>query len=138
MLSLNHKYPNKTAFITGAASGLGAAFSSILNKNGWKLHLSDVNLDILGNFRDTLENPEQTHIYQLDVSDKLSYETISDKIGKNIQQLDLLINNAGVGDGELFQEYKMDHWERMIRINLLGTYYGCHYMLPLIEKQKGT
>ena len=38
---------------------------------------------------------------------------------------------------ELFHDYPLDQWERMIRIDLLGVYYGCHYFLPFIEAQKG-
>ncbi len=133
---LNKKYPNKTAFITGAGSGLGAAFSKLLAANGWTLHLSDINMGSLESLKLTL-NSEKIHTYQLDVGDKLAYGNLADDLRKNGAKLNLLINNAGIGDGELFQDYKIDQWERMIRINLLGTYYGTHYLLPLIESQKG-
>ncbi|WP_436515199.1 SDR family NAD(P)-dependent oxidoreductase [Ekhidna sp. To15] len=133
---LNKKYPNKTAFITGAGSGLGAAFSKLLASNGWTLHLSDINPDSLESLKPSLEIGE-IHTYQLDVGEKMAYGNLADDLIKNGVKLDLLINNAGIGDAELFQNYQIDHWERMVKINLLGTYYGSHYLLPLIEAQKG-
>lgn len=137
MQALNSKYPSKIAFITGAASGLGAAFATLLSRHDWTLFLSDINLDTLEIFKTKLDNPDKAFVYQLDVSNKLAYEKLSDEISKKTDHIDVLINNAGIGDGELFQNYQMDHWERMIKINLLGTYYGCHYLLPLLEKEKG-
>ncbi|MEO9485751.1 MAG: SDR family NAD(P)-dependent oxidoreductase [Ekhidna sp.] len=137
MKELNSKYPNKTAFITGAGSGLGAAFATLLAKNGWTLHLSDINFDSLEEVKSKLTGESAIFLYQLDVGNKLAYEKVVEELGKNTSKLDLLINNAGIGDAELFQDYKLDQWERMIRINLLGTYYGSHYFLPLIERQRG-
>lgn len=133
---LNRKYPHKTAFITGAGSGLGAAFSKLLAANGWTLHLSDINLDSLESLKPSLDSME-IHTYQLDVGDKMAFGNLADDLTKKGVKIDLLINNAGIGDAELFQEYKLDQWERMIKINLLGTYYGSHYLLPMIEDQKG-
>ncbi|MEP1034834.1 SDR family NAD(P)-dependent oxidoreductase [Ekhidna sp.] len=134
---LNKNYPNRTAFITGAGSGLGAAFAKLLAANRWTLHLVDINLDLLENIKPELSNAVDIHIYQLDVSNKMAFEKVGEKLKRITDGLDLLINNAGIGDAELFREYKVDHWERMIRINLLGTYYGTHYLLPFIENQKG-
>lgn len=134
---LNQKYPNKSAFITGAGSGLGAAFATLLAKNGWTLHLSDINNDSLEQLKSTLEGAPDVYLYSLDVGKKLDFEKVADELGKKDAKVDLLINNAGIGDAELFHDYKLDQWERMIRINLLGVYYGCHYLLPLIEAQKG-
>ncbi|WP_425390304.1 SDR family NAD(P)-dependent oxidoreductase [Ekhidna sp.] len=136
---LNNKYPNKTAFITGAASGLGAAFARLLAENGWSLHLSDINIASLEELKIKLKGAKDVFTYELDVSDKLSYERTVEAIRKNTSQIDLVINNAGIGDGEFFQNYKSDLWERMIRINLMGVYYGCHYFVPwMIEQSNGT
>ncbi|WP_462252360.1 SDR family NAD(P)-dependent oxidoreductase [Ekhidna sp.] len=134
---LNQKYPNKSAFITGAGSGLGAAFATLLANNGWTLHLSDINYDSLEQLKPTLEKASDVFIYKLDIGNKLAFEKVVEELEKQNAKVDLLINNAGIGDAELFQDYKLDQWERMIRINLLGVYYGCHYLLPLIQAQKG-
>ncbi|WP_424963294.1 SDR family NAD(P)-dependent oxidoreductase [Ekhidna sp.] len=136
---LNSKYPNKTVFITGAASGLGASFARLLAENGWSLHLSDINSSGLEALKVKLKEAREVHIYELDVSDKLSYQRTVEAIQKNTSVVDLVINNAGIGDGEFFQDYKPDLWERMIQINLIGVYYGCHHFIPwMINQSSGT
>jgi len=135
---LNQEYPGKTAVVTGAGSGLGVEFARILSANGWKLHLTDLNLEPLEKLKESLGGKE-VHTYAFDVSDRLSYERVSKEILEKAKNTDLLINNAGIGDGDFFQQYELENWERMIRINLLGTYYGCHYFAPyLINNKRGT
>lgn len=136
---LNSKYENKSAFITGAGSGLGAAFAKLLASNGWSLYLSDIQLSSLEEMKRSLDGAKEIFTYELDVSNKLNYEGVMDQLKKDSKHMDLVINNAGIGDGEFFQQYKMDEWERMIRINLMGVYYGCHHFVPwMIEQSSGT
>ena len=135
---LNATYPNKNVFITGAGSGLGAAFAELLAKNNWTLHLSDINKETLQASSKLLEGAAAVHLYILDVSNREQYEQVHKEIVKNASQIDLVINNAGIGDGDLFKDYQLKNWERMININLLGTFYGCHHFVPtLLEQQNG-
>ncbi len=129
---LNARFSSQKAFITGAGSGLGAAFAHLLLKNGWTLYLGDINETALKQYQDI----DDVFTFQLDVSDKLSFERVATEVYNHTDHIDLLINNAGIGDGELFRNYKIEHWERMIEINLMGTYYGTHFLLPLISGQK--
>jgi short-subunit dehydrogenase len=46
------------------------------------------------------------------------------------------MNNAGVGDGGLFEEYDLEHWEWMVGINQMSVVYGCHYFIPAFKQQK--
>lgn len=135
---LNIKYPNKHAFITGAGSGLGAAFAKLLASNGWTLYLSDIQMASLEELKSSLDGAKSIYTYELDVSNALNYERVMDQLKKDTNHMDVVINNAGIGDGEFFQHYKMDQWERMIRINLMGVYYGCHHFVPkMIEQSSG-
>jgi NADP-dependent 3-hydroxy acid dehydrogenase YdfG len=127
---LNESYPTKTAFITGAASGLGAAFARLLAKNEWTLHLSDLDSEGLEELSKTLIGARSIHRHVLDVSNRERYKQVVSSVMELTPQVDLLINNAGIGDGELFKDYNIENWERMIQINLLGVFYGCHYFVP--------
>ena len=49
--------------------------------------------------------------------------------------IDLLFNNAGVGDGSLFEEYSLENYEWMVGINQMGVIYGCYYFIPAMKKQ---
>ena len=132
---LNDQYPNKTAFITGAGSGLGLAFAGLLSQNGWTLHLSDINFESLAQTRESLGTSD-VHLYELDVADLAAYQKVAEQVFQHQKPVDLVINNAGIGDGSLFHEYKPEDWERMIQINLMGTYYGCHVFVPHLKEQK--
>ena len=135
---LNEKYPKKRAFITGAASGLGSAFAKLLASEHWELHLADMNLETLEAFSETLSGSKK-YLYAFDVSDRQAYEKAAHSLDQHTSGIDLVINNAGIGDGELFENYEMDQWERMIQVNLLGVYYGCHYFISrLLEQKKGS
>jgi len=136
--TLHKKYPNKTAFITGAGSGLGLAFAKLLAENNWTLHLSDINITSLENNSSSFQKAKEVYNYALDVSNKEQYAQVQQQVLANLESLDLLINNAGIGDGLLFKDYPIEKWEKMIEVNLMGTYYGCHFFTPqLLKQQKG-
>lgn len=127
---LNSRLPNKRAYITGAGSGLGAEFTKILQENGWTLYLSDVNSTSLEAYKDV----PNIYTYVLDVSDKQAYQKQVEVIASQTDGIDLLINNAGIGDGEFFEDYQIENWEKMVQINLMGTLYGTKLFLPLLKK----
>jgi len=131
---LNERCPNKTAFITGAGSGLGHAFVKLLSQNGWTLHLSDMNSNSLSQSVESLHNQESIHLHELNVANLGAYEEVVQKALKVSPAIDLLINNAGIGDGSLFHDYRPEDWERMIQVNLMGTYYGCHLLVPHMQQ----
>ncbi|CAM1345440.1 SDR family NAD(P)-dependent oxidoreductase [Tenacibaculum amylolyticum] len=138
LTKLNSKFPNKCAFITGAGSGLGTAFAKLLAANHWTLHLSDINEATLSETSELLAHQTTVYTYILDVSNRNQYEQVHQKVIRNSPQIDLVINNAGIGDAALFKEYTLANWEKMIHINLLGTFYGCHFFTPtLLSQQSG-
>lgn len=134
---LNNRLPKKRAFITGAASGLGASFSKLLSTNGWTLHLADIQYDELHKLKEELPEKDLVHLYELDITDKETFAKTGQLVSQQTDGIDLVINNAGIGDGELIENYQLEAWERMININLMGTYYGVHYFLPALSKEGG-
>lgn len=134
---LNDKYPGKKAFITGAGSGLGSAFARLLASNGWELFLVDLDLEALANFAETLPKSSRVHVFQLNVAKKSDFMRVTEKIQALTGEIDLLINNAGIGDGELMRHYTPEAWERVIQVNLLGVFYGVHFLLPLLLEKGG-
>lgn len=137
MLRLSQQFSRKRAFITGAASGLGKALSLHLAADGWTIGISDVNTEALKKTHHEVEQAGGNPIlFQLDVSDKVAYKTVADDFLKQTGGIDLLVNNAGVGDGGKFEEYSLDNWEWMVRINQFGVLYGCHHFIPTFKKQQ--
>lgn len=135
---LNQKYPKKRAFITGAGSGLGACFARLLAQEGWTLHLADINNQGMEDLKQELSAAKEVHLHTLNVKDKAGYDKIKDEVVTKSEGIDLLINNAGIGDGDFIHQYEVDEWEKMVDINLLGVFYGCHLFIPgMIDQSNG-
>ena len=137
MYQLTHSHPQKRAFITGAASGLGKAFCFELAQDGWTLGIGDINEEQLAITAEEIKKlGGQPIVYPLDVSNRGQYQEVANDFLQKVGGIDLLFNNAGVGDGGLFEEYSLDNWEWMTRVNQMSVVYGCHFFLPTFKKQK--
>jgi NADP-dependent 3-hydroxy acid dehydrogenase YdfG len=130
------QYPGKRAFITGAASGLGLACCKIFAKDGWTIGMVDMRAD---NLQLAVEEIRQLGAnvipISLDVSDKDAYKIAADDFLAETGGIDILFNNAGVGDGGYFEEYALENWEWMVGVNQMSVVYGCHIFIPTFKKQ---
>ncbi|MGB0983989.1 MAG: SDR family NAD(P)-dependent oxidoreductase [Saprospiraceae bacterium] len=137
MLQITKKYSEKRAFITGAASGLGKAFAIHLAQDGWTVGITDLNKERLQKVKNQIEALGGTaHDFAFDVSNKVAYEQVVEEFLLQVGGIDLLINNAGVGDGGAFHEYSLENWEWMTRINLFGVVNGCFFFIKKFYEQK--
>jgi len=135
--ALSSQHPKRRAFVTGAASGLGKALCSELANDGWLLGVADINKEELHKAAEEFEVlGAKTIRFNFDVSDREQYRAAANDFLNFAGGIDLLFNNAGVGDGGLFEEYSLDNWEWMIRVNQLSVIYGCHYFIPTFKKQR--
>ncbi len=138
MYKLSEKFPSKRAFITGAASGLGREVCRELAKDKWTIGICDISEKGLYETADLITNQGGKPIpFILDVADRIKYELVAKEFLAKAGGIDLLMNNAGVGDGALFEEYGLDNWEWIVGVNQMSVIYGCHYFIPVMKKQKG-
>ncbi len=136
MYQLTQDHPNKRAFITGAASGLGKAFAHELAKDGWTIGMADIHVHELElAAADTEKLGGKPLIFPLDVADKEQYRMVAEDFLTKAGGVDLLFNNAGVGDGSVFEEYSLENYEWMVSINQMGVVYGCYYFIPAMKRQ---
>jgi NADP-dependent 3-hydroxy acid dehydrogenase YdfG len=136
MYQLSQNHPQKRAFITGAASGLGKAFAMELAKESWTIGMADINIKELELAASEIEKLGGHPIFfPLDVSDKEQYKKVAEDFLLKAGGIDLLFNNAGVGDGSPFEEYSLENYEWMVGINQMGVIYGCWYFIPAMKKQ---
>lgn len=137
MYELSKQYVSKRAFITGAASGLGKAFATELAGDGWTIGMADNNsIELQKAVAEMMALGANALMYQLDVSDKDQYKIVAEQFLKDAGGIDLLFNNAGVGDGGAFEEYSLENYEWMVSINQMGVVYGCYYFIPAMKKQQ--
>ena len=135
-MKLSERFPSKRAFITGAGSGLGKALALQLAADGWSIGITDMSEERLANTVTGIEDAGgKAYPFVFDVSDSEAYRKVADDFGRHIG-IDLLINNAGVGDGGAVDDYPIDRWDWIIGINQMGVIYGCHFFIPYMKKQR--
>jgi len=137
MYQLSSRYQQKRAFITGAASGLGRALCLELAADGWTIGISDINEIDLQKTADAIQQAGGKPLsYGLDVADADNYRMVAEKFLTETGGIDLLVNNAGVGDGAVFEKYSLANWQWMVGINQMGVIYGCHFFVPVMKRQQ--
>lgn len=130
---------NKNALITGAGKGIGKAVAIALAKEGVNLILvSRTKSDIDQLAEETAKLGVKTLALSADVSDINSINTAVEKAIVEFKSIDILINSAGIASFGKFLELEPEAWERIIQVNLMGTYYTTRAVIPnMIERQTG-
>ncbi|MBJ2127063.1 3-ketoacyl-ACP reductase [Flavobacterium sp. IB48] len=130
---------NKNAFITGAGKGIGKAVAIALAKEGVNLILvSRTKSDIDQLAEETSKLGVKTLALVADVSDINSINATAEKAIAEFKSIDILINSAGIASFGKFLELEPEAWERIIQVNLMGTYYTTRAIIPnMIERQTG-
>ncbi|WP_257347948.1 SDR family NAD(P)-dependent oxidoreductase [Pseudalkalibacillus decolorationis] len=129
----------KVVVITGASSGIGAEMAIQIASKGWLPILMARSLDKL----DTLQKKIETNtgivarVYQLDVRNQNAVKQIFQNVNEDIGQIDVLINNAGYGKFDFFEEANIDDIEGMFETNVIGLMACTQAVLPIMKKSSG-
>jgi len=129
---------NKTVFITGASSGIGAACAERFAQEGAKLLLCARRIEKLNQLAATLTKQYQTtiHCFQLDVTHSKNVTEKLTQLPPEWRTIDILINNAGLARGlDKIQEGAIQDWEEMINTNIKGLLYITRQILPDMVKR---
>jgi len=136
-MDISSKFPRKRAFITGAASGLGAALCRTLAADGWTLGMCDVREELL---REEAKHVDAAggvgHVLVLDVTDRNAYRKTAKEFLASYDGIDLLVNNAGVATGGPMEDCPLEDWQWLLEINLMGVVNGCHFFVPRFKEQR--
>jgi 3-oxoacyl-[acyl-carrier protein] reductase len=117
---------NRVSFITGAASGIGREIARAFALAGAIPILADVDQDGLLKTADIVAAAgAQTEVHRLDVADREAVDRVADSVFSRFGQLDVWVNCAGVIVGRSVIDAREEEVERLIAVNLKGTYWGC-------------
>ncbi len=130
---------DKVVLITGAASGIGQASAIRFARSGADVVVSDVNEVGLEHTVKAIEATGRRGMGIIaDVSDAEQVKDMIDQTIDKFGQVDVMMNNAGVGMGGEMRDMELKDWEWIVNINLWGPIYGVHYVLPhMIERGQG-
>jgi NADP-dependent 3-hydroxy acid dehydrogenase YdfG len=130
---------NKTAFITGATSGIGMATAKLFAKNGLKIILCGRRQDRLKKLSEELSALTEVYTLSFDVRNKEEVFSAIESLPKNFSEIDILLNNAGNAHGmDTIDDGNTDDWDAMLDINVKGLLYVSKAIIPkMIEKKSG-
>lgn len=127
--------------MTGGASGIGRATARRFAREGADVAVVDVDRE---GGEETVERlaadgdaTGDAAFHELDVSDYEAVVRILEAIAERRGGIDILFNNAGVGEDHTFQETTPAHRDELIDVNLKGVWNGCHAVHPIMRESGG-
>ena len=121
---------DKTILITGAASGLGKAWSKKFSEEGARVFACDINEEGLTELKDLGIDTQV-----IDVSSASHVQSFVESAITDTGKIDVLFNNAGMGFGYKLDSFPDGAFEHHISVHLFGTVYGMRYALPMMQRQ---
>lgn len=110
----------KTALVTGATGGIGAAIATALHENGATVTISGTRENVLNDFAAKLG--DRVHMVPCNLSDTAQVDALADTAEEAMGGLDIIVNNAGITRDNLFMRFKDDEWQDVIDVNLTAGF----------------
>ena len=128
---------NKIAIITGASRGIGRAIALTFARNGASLVINGTKRELLQDLAGEIRHLGRECLVQAgDVSDPDTAQKLAEDAIRAFGRIDILVNNAGVMMRSSTLETEVEDWQRILNVNLSGTFYCCKAVLPYMIKQK--
>lgn len=128
----------KVSLITGGASGIGLAAAKALAEAGHHVVLADIQTAAAESaVREFQAANLSASCVQLNVCNEADWQQAIAQVETTQGRLDVLVNNAGIGEGGTIETTSLDDFNRMMNINVGGVFLGCKYAIPLMEKNGG-
>jgi 3-oxoacyl-[acyl-carrier protein] reductase len=114
---------NKTAIITGSGRGIGREMARLFAASGAKVAIADVNEESARRVAASIGAAGgEAYPIGVDITDPVRVELLIRQVVGRWGRLDILVNNAGVGLNKPFLETTLSEWDRMLQVNLTGTF----------------
>jgi 3-oxoacyl-[acyl-carrier protein] reductase len=132
------KLKGKTAIVTGASRGIGKAIAEALVKEGASVALVDIDPRPLQEASSGINEKGGTaSSIQTDVSDPEAVERMVSEVVQRFGSVDILVNNAGIILRGVFTDLARKDWERVLSVNLGGTFNCCKAVVHHMIEQGG-
>ncbi len=129
----------KVAFVTGAASGIGSATARVFAREGATVAGFDVNGTGDEDWKAAVQNAPGSFLVAGDVRDEGVVRDSVAQASAKLGRVDIAVNAAGVAGGGPVHLVDGDEWDRVVDINLKGTFLVCKHVLPgMLERKSGS
>ena len=129
MNKISFNFKNRTAVITGGAQGFGLDIAKRFLNSGAKVIIWDIDPKLIDEAKKETDNSNLSS----SIVDVSNYQEVESEVSKITQKskIDILINNAGItGPTMPLWEYDVEMWNKIVKINLLGTFNCCRAIVP--------
>jgi NAD(P)-dependent dehydrogenase (short-subunit alcohol dehydrogenase family) len=136
----------KVVVITGSGQGIGKHAATTFAKEKAKVVIADFNADSAKKTAAELGALTETAALHADVREENSVKKMIDEVIQRFGRIDVLVNNAGIVPHfawniprwPLFADMPLDFWDRVVRTNLYGTFFGTKHAIPhMAQRQSG-
>jgi 2-hydroxycyclohexanecarboxyl-CoA dehydrogenase len=122
---------SRVAVVTGAASGMGLAIAQRLARNGYRVALLDRDGDLAGKEAAKLcADGGQAVAASVDVSDRPAVDAALDTVRAEFGPIEIMVTSAGIDATTPFTQITLDAWDRIIAVNLTGTFHCLQAVVP--------
>lgn len=130
-------FTGKYAIVTGAGKGIGASIAKkMLDDNIAGVALLDYDLEMVKKTAEELDpTGERVLAFKCDVSKEDQVGEAVKAVLEKFGMIDVLVNNAGITRDKIFHKMEKETWESVLNVNLNGTYYLCHAVVPYMRQR---
>ena len=123
----SYDFKNQVAVVTGGANGIGFSVADRLSKSGASVKIWDLDIEAAQTAAETI-NAEAV---ECDITDWISVQNATETSINGSEKIDILVNSAGIaGPNDTVVDYDNKAWDRIISVNLTGTYYVNKAVVP--------
>jgi NADP-dependent 3-hydroxy acid dehydrogenase YdfG len=137
LLRMATSVSGKVAFVTGGASGIGAALSTELVDKGAEVWIADRQIGVAEELAQRLNDcgDGRAHAIELDVRGYPAFERAVAEAVHRSGRIDYLFNNAGIAISGEVDTYTLDDWNDVLDVNLRGVVHGIQAVYPIMIRQ---
>jgi NAD(P)-dependent dehydrogenase (short-subunit alcohol dehydrogenase family) len=133
-----NRLEDRIVLVTGAAMGLGQAFSNAVANEGASVVLTDVNVAAGQQAAaEIVAAGGRAEFLELDVTSEAAWAAVAATLESKYGRLDALVNNAGFAAAGSVEDCELDAWNRTMQVNVTGVFLGCKTLLPLLKRSAG-
>jgi 3-oxoacyl-[acyl-carrier protein] reductase len=129
----------KTALVTGAGQGLGAAIARAFAAQGAQVAVADINAEAADEVAASINAAGGTaHGFSCNVAKRDQVNAMTAAIGQRLCKIDILVNNAGIIRPAMLHKMSEDHWNSVIEVHLKGSFHCLQAVSPgMMERGYG-